>query len=190
LSDATVKRYLLDSQRSRFSVQAFAVGLLGGVAHDPKFAIRQFDGEMRFAPESSADSSFVMTVKASSLELTGSVKERDRAEIQKTVMDEVLEANRYPEISFHSTEMAIDRVAENWYRAQIQGQMRLHGITNPLSIDSQLRLADRELRLTGEFVLLFADYRIKKVSGLGGLIKIKDELKFQFDLVGHEQNQE
>jgi polyisoprenoid-binding protein YceI len=185
--DSMAKRYLLDPQRSRFTVQAFAAGVLGGFAHDPKFAIRRFVGEMRFDPESPADSSFAMTVQSSSLELTGNAREKDRAEIQNTTMDEVLEAQRFPEISFKTGEIVTSKIADNWFRAQLRGDMTLHGITRSLSIDSQLRLAERELRLGGEFSIQFAQYNLKRVTGLGGLIKLKDELKFEFDLLAQLQ---
>jgi polyisoprenoid-binding protein YceI len=184
------KRYLLDARQSRFTVQAFASGMLAGFAHSPKFAIKQFDGEMRFSPEDPGESSLSLTVKASTLDLLDSVKEKDRLEMQKTMLDEVLEVAKYPEISFRSTEVALTKIAEGWYRAQIRGDMRLHGVTNAVSIDSQLRVADRVLRLTGDWSLLLPDYKIKRVTAAAGLIKLKDDLKFQFDLAGHELDDE
>jgi polyisoprenoid-binding protein YceI len=185
-----IKHYLLDSQASRFTVQAFAAGMLGGFAHSPKLAIRTFEGELRLAPDLPAKSSFSLTVQSSSLELIDNVKEKDRVEIQKTMMEEVLETNKYGEISYRCAEFAVTRIAEGWYRAQMPGELRLHGISRPISIDSQLRLVDRDARLNGEFSLSLTDYKLKRVTALGGLIKLKDELKFVFDLVGHEQVQE
>jgi len=185
-----MKRYVIDSQESRFTVQAFASGMLAGFAHNPKFSVRQLEGELQFSPEDLAASSFTLTVKASSLNLTDSVKEADRQEIQRTVMEEVLEAARYPDISFRSTGFAATRIAENWFRAQVPGVMELHGKSKPLAIDTQLRFADGDVRLSGEFALSLTEYSIKRVSALGGLIKVKDDLKFAFDLVGHEMGSE
>ncbi|MGA2585026.1 MAG: YceI family protein [Tepidisphaeraceae bacterium] len=183
-----IKRYPLDSQRSRFTVQAFATGMLAGFAHNPKFVIRQFGGEMRLDPEIPAESSFEMTVQAASLELIDNVKEKDREEIQDQVMNEVLEVSKYPEITFASTGITLTKIANDWFRAQLRGDMRLHGVTKTQSIDVQLRRAERDLRLTGDFTLMLPDYRIKRVTALGGMIKLKDDLKFQFDLVGQETN--
>jgi hypothetical protein len=39
------------------------------------------------------------------------------------------------------------------------------------------------LRANGEFTVRQTDYRIKLVSVAGGALKLKDELKFQFDIV-------
>jgi hypothetical protein len=42
---ATALRFALDAKVSQFTVHAFASGLASVVAHDPKFAIREFSGE-------------------------------------------------------------------------------------------------------------------------------------------------
>jgi hypothetical protein len=46
------------------------------------------------------------------------------------------------------------------------------------------------LRLAGDFRLLLSDYRIRQVSALGGLITLKEDLKFVFDLLGAANNAE
>jgi polyisoprenoid-binding protein YceI len=180
--------YTLEPARSRFTVQAFAAGILSGFAHSPIFAIRRFSGDMDFSPESPQTSALQIRVESPSLELIDKVSEKDRQEIQKTMQIEVLEAAKYPEIVFRSTTIAATKLADNWFRLQLRGDMSLHGVTKPFEIDSQLRLADGELRLSGEFPLLLTAFRIKRVSALGGMIKVKDELKFAFDLVGLAQD--
>ncbi len=180
-------RYVLDVPNSRFTVQAFAAGFLAAFAHSPTFAVRDFSGEFRFSPDGAGQSSFEMTVQAQSLQLTDDVKESDRQEIQKTALDDVLEVGKFPQISFRSAQIVITKITEAWYRAEIRGDMRLHGATRPLSIDTQVRLAERAMRVSGEFTIKFPDYQIKRVTGLAGLIKIKDELKFSFDLSGRQE---
>ena len=99
---------------------------------------------------------------------------------------EVLETAVYPEIAFRSTEIAADRIADTWYRLRIQGDLSLHGVISAQSIDAQLRLPEDEMRLSGEFRLLLSTYRIKRVTALGGMIQLKDELRFSFDLAGRK----
>ena len=181
------KRYRIDSQRSRFTVQAFATGLLAGFAHSPVFAVRDYQGEIQWPMESSDEAAFQMTIRASSLELTDQVKEGDRTEIQRQLMQEVLEVDKYPEISFRSTKIAPTKIADNWFRSQIEGDMKLHGMTKSLQADSQVRILDQEVRLSGEFSLLLSAFKIKRVSALGGMIKLKDELKFVFDFIAREE---
>jgi polyisoprenoid-binding protein YceI len=179
--------YTVSPERSRFTVQAFAGGVLSGFAHNPVFAVRRFGGEVRFAPDA-GDSSCRIEVQAGSLELTGNVKETDRREIQRAMIYEVLETEKYPQIVFNSTEFAVTKIADNWFRAQVRGDMQLHGMTKMQQIDLQLRVLDQDLRLSGEFPLSLSAYKMKRVSALGGMIQVKDELKFAFDLVGPKQD--
>ena len=46
---------------------------------------------------------------------------------------------------------------------------------------------DDALHAFGELTLKQTDYRIKLVAVAGGVIKVKDKLKFSFDLVARKQ---
>jgi polyisoprenoid-binding protein YceI len=180
--------YTLQPSESRFTVQAFARGMLSGFAHSPTFAVRDFTGELAFDPGAPAGASFGMTVKADSLALTDSVSPKDRDEIEGRMRQEVLETAAYPDIAFQSTAIAADRVADNWYRLQLTGELYLHGVRKPYHVDAQVRLSDGQVRLSGQCTLPQSAYRIKRVSALGGMINLQDELKFAFDLVGSKQD--
>jgi hypothetical protein len=43
------------------------------------------------------------------------------------------------------------------------------------------------LRASGDFSLSQSDYAIKPVSVAGGALKVKDELKFDFEIVARRQ---
>ena len=45
------------------------------------------------------------------------------------------------------------------------------------------------LRANGEFTLRQTDYRIKLASVAGGALKLKDELKFTFDIVARRKSE-
>jgi polyisoprenoid-binding protein YceI len=182
-------RYVLDPSQSRSTVQAFARGMLAGFGHNPTFAIRDFSGELRFAPDALAEASFHMTVEAASLAVTGPVGPKDREEIEGRMRQEVLETAVYPEIVYQSTRITAHRIADNWYRLQIGGELGLHGVKRPHPVDAQLRLSEDLARLGGQFTLSQSAYRIKRVSALGGLIHLQDELKFEFDIVGRKQGE-
>jgi polyisoprenoid-binding protein YceI len=182
--------YTLDPASSRFTVQAFAAGLLSSFGHSPTFAIPGFTGELRFTPETLADASFHLRVKADSLTLTDSVTAKDRKEIEGQMRQEVLETAVYPEIDFQSAGITPEKVADNWYRLQIKGELHLHGAKRPQLVDAQLRILEDQVRLSGQCALLLSAYHIKLVSALGGLIKLKDELKFNFDLAGRKLDKE
>jgi polyisoprenoid-binding protein YceI len=93
-------RYSMDAAQSQFTVHAFASGLAAVVAHNPKFAIRDFRGEARFNSDTLRDASIQIRIKAASLELMDEVSEYDRGEIDRVMFNEVLEVSRFPEIVY------------------------------------------------------------------------------------------
>lgn len=180
-------RYSIDATASRFTVQAFAGGIGAMMAHNPKFAIRAFDGQAEFAPDSLSDPSLRVTVTPSSLELLDDLSAKDRADILRVAFEETLETDRFPEIAFESTQIAPANIAPNLYRAVITGNLTLHGETNTQSITAQLMIAGDTLRANGEFTLKQTAYGIKLVSVAGGVIKVKDDVKVTFDIVARKQ---
>jgi polyisoprenoid-binding protein YceI len=99
-----------------------------------------------------------------------------------------LETARCPEIVFQGKEITAGKIAENWYRVQFSGKLSLHGVTNPHQVDTQLRIVGDQVRLSGDCTLRPSAYRIKPVSALGGLITLRDELKFVYEIVGRKQD--
>ena len=182
-------KYILDARQSRFTVQAFAAGALSTFAHNPNFAARDFKGEMSFSSETFEDASLLVTVRAASLELTDTVKEADRKEILRTMQEQVLQTAQHPEITYRGTAFVSTRIADNWFRIKIHGNLSLRHIDKPQEIDAQLRLLDGGARLSGEMALSQAAYGIKPVTALAGMIKLKDALKLAFDFTWTIENQ-
>jgi polyisoprenoid-binding protein YceI len=182
--------YRLEPNSSRFTVQAFASGMLSLFAHNPTFAVRDFHGGMRFDPQTPKGAALHLTVTSDSLELIDNVKPKDRQEIETTMRHEVLETARYPEITFQSTEVSGSKVADHWYRILFRGELSLHGLTRVHEVEAELREGGEEIRLTGSTALALSAYRLKRVTALGGLITLKDQVKIAFDLVGRKDDQE
>ena len=181
---AGVVHYRPDAGRSRFTVQAFAEGLLSSFGHDPVIAIRDFEGEVEFVPGTLEGARVRLTIKAGSLAVADDVKEKDRLEIERMMRDDVLEVSNYPEIVFESTSVTASRIKEGRYRARVIGDLTLHGVKQPnLWIQAEVTFGDdNTLRAQGEFSLRQTDYKIKPVSVAGGTLKVKNELKFKFDI--------
>ena len=72
---ATVK-FTIDTGASRFTVQAFATGLLSSFGHNPKIAIRDYDGEIEFVPETFEKASVRVTVRTGGMEVLDEMKRR------------------------------------------------------------------------------------------------------------------
>jgi hypothetical protein len=65
--------------------------------------------------------------------------------------------------------------------------LALHGITNSHAFFAQVAFGVDSFRAYGEFTLLQTDYGIKIASVAGGTLKLQDELKFTFYVVGRKK---
>jgi polyisoprenoid-binding protein YceI len=177
-------KYRLDSAASRFTVHAFADGLLSVFGHDPVIGVKDFQGEASFVPGTFENASLKLIINANSLVVVNDVKEKDRQEIERTMRDEVLETGKYPEITFQSNNVTFTRTGEGRYRARVIGELMLHGVTqNNIWLNGEVTITNDGLRAKGDCALKQTDYKIKLVSVAGGTLKIKNEVKCSFDLV-------
>jgi polyisoprenoid-binding protein YceI len=180
--------YTIDPASSRFTVRAFAAGLLSGLGHNPVIAIRDFSGEVNFAPDDLTKSSVGMTIQAGSFEVQNDVSEKDLREIIRTMNDQVLEVKRFPEIAFESRQVSGMKLGESLYVVKIETDLFLHGVTRPQTLSANVAPADDKLRAYGEFSIKQSDFKIKLVSVAGGALKLKDELKLSFDIIAKKDS--
>jgi polyisoprenoid-binding protein YceI len=179
--------YRLVAGESTFTVQAFSGGLFSAFGHDPVIAIRNFSGALEFVPETFESASLRVSIDVNSLAVAGDVKERDRTDIERTMREQVLEVQKYPEIAFSSNNISTNRLAEGRYRARIIGDLTLHGARQKnLWISAEATLKDDMLVGRGEFSLKQTDFGIKPFSAVGGTIKLTNELKFVFEIVARK----
>jgi polyisoprenoid-binding protein YceI len=99
--------------------------------------------------------------------------------------EEVLEIGTYPEIAFEST--AVSANANN--RVEIDGNLTLHGVTRRERVVAQLAVTGDMLRAFGDFAIRQTGYRIKLASVAGGALKLKDELRCNFDIVARRKTE-
>lgn len=180
-------QYSIDPKASQFTVQAFASGLISAVAHSPKIAIRKWKGEVNFVPDSLADASLKVVIQSGSLEVLDDLRDSDRRELHRVMNEDVLETRRYPEVVFESSTIHSERLKDNLNRVNVEGRLSLHGVTNGQTFLSQVAFGVDSFRAYGEFTLLQSDYGIRIASIAGGTLKLQDELKFSFYVVGRKQ---
>src|SRR5262245_36886539 len=182
-------RYRVDARRSRFVAQAFAKGLLSAFGHNPRLAIRNFEGEVEFDPAAPNAASVWMKARAESLAVIDDMSERDRREIERVTREELLEAARRPEVVFRSAIVTARQVAEGRYEVRTAGDLSLRGVTRELVIDATALVEGDELRAQGGFTLRLTDFNIRPISVAGGLLKLKDEVKLSFDILAHASSE-
>jgi polyisoprenoid-binding protein YceI len=177
-------KYRLDANQSKFIVRAFVGGLLSTFGHDHTISIREFTGEADITANAVQPASLQMNIKADSLAVIDKVSAKDKQEIETKMRQEVLETGQFPAIIFKSTNISANKTAEGQYDVQIWGDVTLHGVTKSIWFRGQMSLSGNSLRAKGDFALRMSEFKIKAVSAAGGTIKVKDELKFSFEIVG------
>jgi polyisoprenoid-binding protein YceI len=180
-------RYVIDGRSSRFTVRAFATGLLAAMGHNPTIGIRDFSGEIKFNPEKLEAGSLKIIVKSSSMSVQDDISANDLREMERIMNQEVLETAKYPEIFYESPIVSITKMADMLYSAALKGNLTLHDVSRSQPIDVRVALLGSMLRASGDFSLSQTDYDIKLVSVAGGALKLKDELKFSFEIVARRQ---
>src|ERR1700730_9425597 len=180
--EASAAHYRIDPTSSRFTVRAFAAGLLSGFGHNPVTAFRDFSGEVNFASGDITKSSVGITIKAASFEVQNDVSEKDRREIIRTMNDQVLEVGRFSDIAFESRQVSGMQLGESLYVLKIEGDLFLHGVTRSQTVSANVAASDEKLRAYGEFSIKQSDFKIRLVSVAAGALKVKDELKLVFDI--------
>jgi polyisoprenoid-binding protein YceI len=184
---ATRVHYVIDARASRFTVQAFATGLLSAMGHNPTIGIPNFCGEVNFSPESLQGTGFRLRIQATSLGVQDDISNKDRIEIERLMNEQVLEIAKYPEIVYEAPMVSITRLSDSLYAASLDGKLSLHGITRKQLVTARIAVFGNMLRASGDFTLCQTDYAIKLVSVAGGALKLKDELKCSFEIVAREQ---
>jgi polyisoprenoid-binding protein YceI len=180
--------FAIDARASLFTVQAFASGIVAVVAHSPKFAIRDVVGNMEFVPGNMQKASIQLTINISSLEIMDEVTSADRREIERIMFDEVLEKTIYPRVEYKSSRVTASKTSENMYQVNVAGDLTLHGITRGMGLDAQVVAGEDTLRAQGSFSVIQSDYGLKVASIAGGTLKLKDELKCGYFILGRRQD--
>jgi len=105
------------------------------------------------------------------------VSDKDRAEIQQTMLGpKVLDSEKYTEIRFHSTQ--VDRLGEGkWI---VHGDLTVRGQTRPVKVEVEGQ--NGHYRGTAE--LKQKDFGITPVTVGGGVVKVKNEFRVEFEIVG------
>jgi polyisoprenoid-binding protein YceI len=184
--------YTLDASRSKFMAHADRSGLLWFKGHDHHLAAREFTGEVSITPQTVTPASLRLVVKTASLHETGSAfTEAQKQIIDKELRDIVLHPDQYPEIIFQSTNVTAKAPAgtsgANRYEVKIDGNLTLHGVTRRITIPAVVTINGDELRAVGEFEIDRDDFKVKATSAFHGLVRVSDEIDFEFDIVGRRR---
>lgn len=156
---------------SKLVVHAFKSGLFSGLADNHEIEAPISEGTI---DEPGMRVRFVVdSVRMKVLDPKLSADKRQ--EIQDRMQGaEVLDSAHFPKISFESTKA--ERTDQGTLR--VEGRLSLHGVTRPITVNVRTENG----RYLGTCSLSQREFGINPISIAGGTVKVKDELKIEFDI--------
>ena len=175
--------FVIDPAQSKFTAHASRGGLAWFKGHSHHLAVRSFEGTATLTLDAINPASLEMTVKADSLEETDPVFTDQQKQIINKELDElVLEAAKYPEITFRSTAVT-GRLDQGRFVVKIKGDLTLHGVTRSIEIPATVTVNGETMRAVGEFEIDRKDFNVTATNAFHGLVRVKHDIKFAFDIV-------
>jgi polyisoprenoid-binding protein YceI len=163
----------VDTAKSVLTVRVYKSGLFSAFAHDHEIRAPiqsgSFDEQKRTVE---------FRVKSADLKvLDPDSSDSERSQVQHTMESpKVLDPDKFPEITFHST--SIEAVGPGKWN--VQGDLTLHGQTKPIKVE--VEGSNGHYRGSSRFRQ--TEFGITPITIGGGSIKVKDEVRIEFDVVG------
>ena len=161
----------IDTAHSSIIVRVFKAGVFSAFGHN-----HEITGSIEQGTVDTATQQVELRIHAANLRVSDPhASAKDRAEIQSTMLGpSVLNVKRYREIIFQSTR-AESAGSGSW---KLYGNLTLHGERRPVIVD----VSETAGHYIGEAMFKQSDFGIKPVAVAGGSIRVKDELRVEFDV--------
>jgi polyisoprenoid-binding protein YceI len=163
----------IDVNKSSLKIRVFKSGAFSAFAHDHEIQAPIDEGKI----DSSSSPSVQLRVDSRKMRvLDPEISVEKRAEIQHTMEgNAVLDVEHFPEISYRST--AITKTGDaHW---EVRGNLNLHGKNQPVVV--LVSFEGDHYRGSASFKQ--SDFGITPIRIAGGTVKVKDEVKIEFDIV-------
>jgi polyisoprenoid-binding protein YceI len=172
-SESNAQSTTIDVNKSSLRIRVFKSGAFSAFAHDHEIRAPIEEGKI----DSSDKASVQLRVDSRKMRvLDPEISADKRGEIQHTMQSAaVLDVQKFPEISYQSTTVT-SRGEGHW---EVRGDLSLHGKKQPVAIDVTLK----EGHYRGSATLKQSTFGIAPISIAGGAVKVKDEIKIEFDIV-------
>jgi YceI-like domain len=169
----TAEERAMDTARSSLKIRVLRSGVFSAFAHNHEIEAPIAEGTVNL----SGDPSVALRVQARELRVVDPELSPDkRDEVQTTMQgSKVLDVKQYPEISFQSA-TAQQKDEQHWI---VRGKLTLHGQTRPVEVAVMAK--DNHYRGTAK--LRQQDFGITPVAVAGGTVRVKDEVRVEFDIV-------
>jgi polyisoprenoid-binding protein YceI len=154
------------------------------MGHRHTIRAQQFTGSVEWDSALPEAVRIDLVIDAKSLKVTDDdLDPGDVAKVQQDMETKVLEVEKYPEIHFLSNVATLRESSEGKWALDVSGSLLLHGVSQPVVVPLTVEMSGNVLHLQGETTLRQKDYEIEPVSVGLGTVKVKNEVKIQFNLV-------
>lgn len=161
----------IDTRNSKLTVYVSKAGIMStfGDNHEVEAPISE-----GFVDEDARRVQFVVESQRMKV-LDPQLSPEKRQQVQERMLGpDVLNVARYPSIRFESN--TVEPIGPNYF--VVHGQLSLHGMTRPIIIN----VRKENEHYLGTTTLKQRDFGITPISVGGGTVKVKDELKIDFDI--------
>jgi polyisoprenoid-binding protein YceI len=167
-------------EKSEFIAKVDDSGVFKLLGDDHVIRVTDYRAEVMFDEQNDTNSSVKLVIPAASLKVVDpKLPDSKRAKVQERMEGpEVLDVAGFPEIAFQSRE--IKRVADGRYR--VEGDLEIRGTLRPIIMDVSMIREASVYHARGETRISQIDFWIQPIAVLGGMLKVKDEMKVVFDL--------
>ncbi len=156
----------------KLELRVAKTGIYRGKVH--VFVFPQYSGSIEYDSQKLENSRVSLTISARDIKLTDTwLSEKDFKSVEEYALNDMLAAEKFPEIAFRSAEVrAID--ASHF---EVRGPLTIRGITKPSAVRVTLEPGPR---FSGEAVIRLTDYGLKPPKAALGLVGTENEMKFSF----------
>lgn len=176
--------YALDASASQFTAQVMGSRMGQPSIPARRFSIDDFSGFAVLGRDTSEGSHIQMSINPRSLNRMDRVIATDREPIDPGSFHEILEVEKHPAIIFEGKQVSANDNGEGRYRALIEGDLRLRGVTRPLAIETHILYSEANFRAYGDFQLRPADFGVNGELYAKLLAPASDHVTFVYFITG------
>lgn len=85
----------------------------------------------------------------------------EKSLMQQHFNEKYLESDKYPESTFRGRIRDYDTESTQWQQAKAEGDLKIHGITQQVSVEGQVKFSSDKMQLKATFPVKLEDYKIK-----------------------------
>jgi polyisoprenoid-binding protein YceI len=180
--------YSVEPARCSVAIHVGRSGLFKFAGHAHEVVASRCDGEVVAVPEDLGRSSVQLSFDAASLRVSEKGEpEGDAPKVQEAMLGpKLLDAARFPGISFVSTAVSGRLVSAGVYELVLTGDLGLHGVTRRISLPLRVVLQADSLTASGHLDLKQTAFGLSPIS-VAGLVKVKDEIGIDFEIAARRR---